>query len=241
MWCCVEKDDGTRMEDSIVNSVSALPETGNGQGKEAKEVATQLPPAKSVEPVKAKPATPVVPAKPDFGAFSLLIPTRDFASLGLVLDTTSDSRPMITEVKPGAVRKFNELNPSQSIMPYDVILALDEATSVKEIGEKLSSAEFPTAMAMKLSRPRRLPVHLCKTKKAESLGVKLEYRDDSMGVVIQQLNTHGLLPRWNAENLKDAVGAGDRIIAVNGKRASSPEIVEMIKEESKLDFTVLKY
>ena len=56
-----------------------------------------------------------LPPAPGFGRFTVTVPGGDFESLGLEVDRTSVKLPMITEVKDGAVQKFNEMNPQTKI------------------------------------------------------------------------------------------------------------------------------
>ena len=51
----------------------------------------------------------------------------------------------------------------------------------------------------------------------------------------------GLLHTWNSEHPDDAVGDQDRIIALNDKICLGQELVDAIKAEPELRFTVLKY
>ncbi|CAK9004425.1 Thrombospondin-type laminin G domain and EAR repeat-containing protein [Durusdinium trenchii] len=174
---------------------------------------------------------------PDFGTFTLSIPTADFLSLGLDLDVTSDTRPMIKEVRLGAVSSFNDANPTQAIKPYDVILALDGAESATQISETMTR-KLRDLVTIKLSRPRKHQVQL---EKVGNLGMKLEYCSNSAGAVIQEVASSGLLAKWNRSHPKDEIQPGDRTLKVNGMKCAGPDMVEVIKSERKLDFTVLKY
>ena len=227
MWCCAEQGGDSTIDDVQALAVSALPDP-----------TPTMPTATTFEVPSVTPATPATSEPPKHGSFTVMIPTMDFVSLGLELDTTSDTKPMITEVKPGAVRMFNELHPEQKIMPNDVILALDRATTAFEISEKMKP-EFPEHMILKVSRPRVLQVQLLKSE--EHLGMKLEYRDNSLGGVIKDVASSGLLAEWNAKHPDDAVSVGDRIIELNGMRVPCTEMVERIKASKMLEFTVLKY
>eukprot|EP00913_Durusdinium_trenchii_P033658 g31508.t1 len=159
------------------------------------QAVTALPEATPVvQPEALKPAVKAEPA-PEFGPFSVQIPMKGFSSLGLLLDFTSDVRPMVKTVEVGAVEKFNKLNPSRSIQPYDVIVALDEAANSSEIFQKMEGTLSHT-VNLKLVRPKKQQEALC---------------------------------------------AGDRILAVNGREMVGPEMLEQIKATNELMLTVLKY
>ena len=177
---------------------------------------------------------------PEFGSFTVTVPCKDFSSLGLKIDKTSTTMPMIKEVKAGAVEKFNELNPKESIQPFDVLIAWEEATGTDAIWKKMN--EKPAdAVVLTLSRPRKVEVSLVKTG---GLGLKLDYKNVSVGGVIDEIVNDGLMAKWNQTHSSDEVKKGDRIIACNGTEYLGDELLDKIKKtkaDEALVLTVLKY
>ncbi|CAK9008307.1 unnamed protein product [Durusdinium trenchii] len=223
MWCCADAS-GTVAEE--VQAVTALPEATPVVQPEALKPAVKAEVSVKEAKVKEEPA-------PEFGPFSVQIPMKGFSSLGLLLDFTSDVRPMVKTVEVGAVEKFNELNPSRSIQPYDVIVALDEAANSSEIFQKMEGTLSHT-VNLKLVRPKKQQVPISKT---EGLGLKLEYKSTSLGAVINVVSSSGPAAKWNSEHPNEALCAGDRILAVNGREMVGPEMLEQIKATNELMLT----
>ena len=86
--CAAEETQGT----VDLNVSEALPKTS----PEVKEL--EVKEVEKVEKVKEEPPAP------EFGSFSITVPCKDFSSLGLQIDKTSSTMPMIKEVKSGAVQ-----------------------------------------------------------------------------------------------------------------------------------------
>ena len=141
---------------------------------------------------------PVPEKAPEFGIFTVDVPVHDFSTLGIEVDATSPEKPMIKELKPGAVTKFNELFPGSSIKVYDVLLAIDgvetwegkkakmEAKFGEKLGVKFSLKRSLRKMSLKLHRPKTLSLSIKKTGvsvrktvifRPGGLGLKLDYKE----------------------------------------------------------------
>lgn len=218
--CAAEETQGT----VDLNVSEALPKTSPEVKKELE--------VKEVKEVKEEPPAP------EFGSFSITVPCKDFSSLGLQIDKTSSTMPMIKEVKAGAVQKFNELNPSRSIRLYDVVVALDETSGTDAIWKKMNEKPAEN-VTLAINRPRKIEISLLKTG---GLGLKLDYKNISIGGVIDEIVESGLMAKWNKEHPSDVVSKGDRIVGCNGKTCFGDELLDAIKKaEKNMTLTVLKY
>lgn len=198
-----------------------------------------------IEEVKISAVLPKEPEKPatknpEFGVFTVVVPTGEFSTLGLSFCLLTDVH-MISEVKQGSgISKFNELNPDQSLRVYDQLIAVDDVEDKEGIDAKLDG-KLPDKMALKLHRPRKLQVAF---KKTGSLGVKLDFTATSTGAQIKEVAPAGHIPTWNAANLEDAVKALDRLVEFNGQKKLGDELLDAITKESSentMTLTVLKY
>lgn len=217
--CAAEETQGT----VDLNVSEALPPKTSPEIKELE--------VKEVKKVKEEPA-------PEFGSFTITIPCKDFSFLGLQIDKTSSTMPMIKEVKSGAVQKFNELNPSRCLRLYDVLVALDETSGTDAIWKKMNEKPAEN-VTLRINRPRRMEISLVKTG---GLGVKLDYKNISIGGVIDEVVESGLISKWNKEHPSDVVQKGDRIVGCNGKDCFGDELLDAIKKaENNMTLTVLKY
>eukprot|EP00438_Fugacium_kawagutii_P027492 Skav205601 [mRNA] locus=scaffold460:163905:164579:+ [translate_table: standard] len=224
MWfCCAAEEPPTAADVQVVEPVA---------------MQQALPPKKEEAKPTPPPTPPVEPA-PEFGCFTVKVPAAPGCfSLGVHIDKTSSTMPMIKEVTEGALQKFNELNPSRKIRPHDVVTAINGAKGTDAIWKKMT--EKPTEdMTLEISRPRKIEVSIVKTG---GLGLKLDYKSQSLGGVVDEIVAAGIIAKWNQENPSEVVNKGDRIIGCNGKECLGDELLERIKQsDSKLALTVLKY
>ena len=202
--------------------------------------------------LKISPAVPAVddaavgpaaaPKAPEFGVFTIVVPTSDHSTLGLAFDSINPvgTGRMITEVKEGAVRKFNTVEPDQSIQPLDILVSIDGVEDVKEMDAKLAS-KLPALVSLKLNRPKKVQVSFCKTG---GLGLKMDWKDKSMGAIVSEIHATGLIATWNAEHSSQSVSVGDRFVEFNGKTCAGKEFLQLLKDdkgEKEINLTLLKY
>eukprot|EP00438_Fugacium_kawagutii_P007380 Skav203432 [mRNA] locus=scaffold727:102299:103840:+ [translate_table: standard] len=148
------------------------------------------------------------------GLFSVAIPVGK-AKLGLLLDAPDgiNQPPMVKEILTGAVKDFNELNPTYAIEPYDAIISCGEASGAQEVVQALASlsSEQPDEVTLQCDRPERFQISV-----TGALGVQLDAFEDSLGAVIIHIEPDGALAKWNSRNSHRAVNPGDRIIELGG-------------------------
>lgn len=184
---------------------------------------------------------PKAPKAPEFGIFTVVVPASDHSTLGLAFDSVNQSSGrVIKEVKEGAVGKFNTVEPDQSIQALDMLVSIDGVEDVKEMDAKLAS-KLPALMSLKLNRPKKVQVSFRKTG---GLGIKMDWKDKSMGAVVSEIHATGLIASWNAEHSSQAVSVGDRFVEVNGKTCTGSELLQLLKDdkgEKEISLTLLKY
>ena len=182
--------------------------------EEVFETATQHRSDVTAETIETKfqPTIKVLPFEegpleaPSFGPFEVVIPTKDFSTLGLEIDKTEPSRPMVMEIKEGAIQSFNEIYPGSGIQVYDVLTALDEAEGCEAIENKMTG-ELPEKMTFRVKRPKKVEI---KFQKTSLLGLKLNYSTKSTGAIVESLDSClglGLVGIWNSQHLSDAIGS----------------------------------
>ena len=213
--------------------------------EEVFETATQHRSDVTAETIETKfqPTIKVLPFEegpleaPSFGPFEVVIPTKDFSTLGLEIDKTEPSRPMVMEIKEGAIQSFNEIYPGSGMQVYDVLTALDEAEGCEAIENKMTG-ELPEKMTFRVKRPKKVEI---KFQKTGLMGLKLNYSTKSTGAIVESLDSSGLVGIWNSQHLSDAIGLQDRVIEFNGQVLTGQELVDRLKNESDIKITVLKY
>lgn len=146
---------------------------------------------------------------------------------------------MVKGINDGAVKAFNNRYPAQAIQLYDELTLLDQATSSKEIKSKLGSSKLPAMLKIGLDRPRAVQVTLVKPG---MLGIKLDFKATSAGCVVEEVLPEGLVTKWNATRPEsERVRKGDRVVKINGEPYLGSKMLEVMKQEDRLDLTVLKY
>ena len=200
-------------------------------------ISTNTPP---VCKMVASPAAtcPVLPPKASqAAAFTVVVPTKDFSSLGLQLELTDTRAPMILRIEDGAIQEFNKIYKGSSIRPFDVLAALDGTQSWEAIQRQMT-CELPDKMHLSLKRPRRVQVLL--EKKRKNMGMTLAYTDKSVGISVQQIDPNGPMAKWNAQH--DAkLEVLDRIIEFDGKAYCGTQLATLLEENQIWRLTVLKY
>lgn len=177
------------------------------------------------------------------GCFEVIVPTEGYRALGLEVDTTATVKAqgglMVKGINDGAVKAFNNRYPAQAIQLYDELTLLDQATSSKEIKSKLGSSKLPAMLKIGLDRPRAVQVTLVKPG---MLGIKLDFEATSAGCVVEEVLPEGLVTKWNATRPEsERVRKGDRVVKINGEPYLGSKMLEVMKQEDRLDLTVLKY
>lgn len=172
------------------------------------------------------------------GSFTVLVPAKRHATLGLELDTSGAHGPTVAEVKRGAVDDFNQLNPLRTIQPHDMVLQMGDAKGTEAILAKMAAPLRDVKLTV--HRPRRMQVKLRKEAKS-TLAFKVILKEMCPGAVISDVNPTGLLGKWNAKNPSDAIAVSDRLLAVNGLTELKESLAEDLTNETELELTFLKY
>lgn len=234
MWACCCAADAT--EDAGLVTARAL-SPSDARDENVENVETQIQPTIEVIPPGEVPG---VPKSAAFGSFQVVVSTEGFSTLGLELDMTDPTTPMISDIREGAIQKFNQVFEASSLRPYDALVTLDEARKWEEIEKKMNglNGQLPQKMTLGLKRPRKVQVTFEKTG---PVGMKLDYKNHSVGAVLKDLDPNGLLATWNSKNVSDAIGPGDRIVEFDGQTYLGGELMEQMKTQSTMKLTVLKY
>ncbi|CAK8987107.1 Cytochrome c oxidase assembly protein COX15, partial [Durusdinium trenchii] len=160
---------------------------------------------------------------PEVGSFSVEVPSKELSYLGLDVDHVAQGNGVMIRsiTEKGAVEAFNTAVPSQSLRPYDVIVAFNDVSTFEGIYEKVKSL-MPEKVTLAVLRPKKTKVTLNKTG---PLGVKLDYKGTSTGAVIGEVNPSGVVASWNASHPDEKMNSNDRIIECDGKKLAANVLV----------------
>eukprot|EP00438_Fugacium_kawagutii_P004977 Skav222719 [mRNA] locus=scaffold4971:19541:20011:- [translate_table: standard] len=134
--------------------------------------------------------------------------------------------------------EFNKVYKASEIRPFDVLMALDGVESWTAIQKKLTS-KLPEKVFLTLRRPRKSQIVVKKTGTAD-VGMTLAY-NQFVGPTVQDLDCHGRMANWNAQNVDDAVEVLDRIIEFDGHPCSGTKLAKLLEENETWRLTILKY
>lgn len=172
--------------------------------------------------------------------FTVVVPTKNFTTLGLQLEMTETRAPTVLGIEEGAIEEFNRIYVASSIRPFDVLLAVDGMQSWEAIQKKMAS-KLPDKMYLTFKRPREIQLVVETTG---DMGMTLAYTEKSVGVVVQELKRSGLMAKWNAKRKSvdsDTLEVLDRIVGFDGKAYCGTELATLLEEKKIWRLTVLKY
>ena len=176
-------------------------------------------------------------------SFTVAVPTKNFDTLGLLLELTETSAPTVLGMEEGAIQEFNKVYTASGIRPFDVLLALNGTQNWETMQKKMTS-KLPDKMFLTFNRPRKIQVVVEETHDIGDMGMTLAYTDKSVGVVIQELNDSGRMAKWNTKRKShghDAIEVMDRIIEFDGKAYCGTDLAKLLEEKKIWRLTVLKY
>jgi len=225
-----------------------------GEDREEASFVTSFPTSFSIDnfeevvQVEAQPVSLTVQQpEPPCATFTVVIPTKGFSTLGVQIDLIEKHPPMVTKIEEGAIQNFNKVHSNSMIQPFDVLMAVDGVQSWESIKKKINDLEdVPDQLFVTLNRPRRVQVVL---EKAGSMGLRLAFTEVSVGVLVRDLHSSGLIAEWNGKHTSDAVNIGDRILELNGTPYAGSQLAQLLEKistdstscTSSICLTVLKY
>ncbi|CAE8584519.1 unnamed protein product [Polarella glacialis] len=161
------------------------------------------------------------------------------ADLGLILDSTNEELVIIQGISEGLVRNYNKTCPARkAIKIYDWIISLNGTRgSLPEFRKLLESLKVENTLTIEVVQPTETSVLL---KKAGVLGITLNYKTASVGLLVKGIND-GTLNEWNKAHPDTPIKPGDLIVAVNKVTYNAVDLLKKLKESGSLDITVMRY
>lgn len=191
--------------------------------------------------VEAVPVIPTVrqPEPPTCATFTVVIPTTGFSTLGVQIDLI-EQHPMVTRIEEGAIQSFNNVHSYSMIRPFDVLMAVNGVQSWEAMEKKINDLDdVPDRLFVTVNRPRRVQVVL---EKAGTTGLTLAFTEVSVGVLVRDLHSSGLIAEWNGKHTSEAVSIGDRILELNGTPYAGSQLAQLLEtSRTSTRLTVLKY
>jgi len=136
---------------------------------------------------------------------------RDCEVLGLELDVVDGFTGMVTRVKDGVAKTWNEQNPDKPILVGDRIIEVNGTSGLAQ--DFLGPLRNDNLLSITLERASIRRVNLVKGGRA--LGMDILYTASAASLLVKRL-TAGVVQDWNTANHGREVREGDRIVQVNG-------------------------
>jgi len=158
--------------------------------------------------------------------FHVVIRNPRKKSLGLDVDSQDGFHLWVLAVKAGPIQAYNEeAEPSRQVLPGDFIMKVNEggirAESMLDIMKKA------TRLELTIRRPLQFDVAVKCEDRWKSHGMK--YMSNPLhGCVVVASAGDGTVMAWNQDNPDQQVRPGDRIVAVDGKKCSSRDMLRRL-------------
>mmetsp|Transcript_52623 Transcript_52623/g.94472 ORF Transcript_52623/g.94472 Transcript_52623/m.94472 type:complete len:212 (+) Transcript_52623:71-706(+) len=170
-------------------------------------------------------------ATPKEGKFETELDLSNVDEIGLEIDYTDTENFIVKRVSGTADGPLQVL---------DAIIAVNgERLTTKQIFmERVKgAANSKSKLQLSVNRPAETQVDL---QKPGQLGITINYKKNSHGFWVSTIEA-GLLEKWNDANPATKVAPHDRIVAVNGASGPPADMLNVLKEESTLKLTVMRY
>jgi len=153
-------------------------------------------------------------------------------SLGWCVDATNHHQLVIKDM----------MHQSCAAVVHTQAAAFDRIKSVNGLPggstELIVMMQDNARLKIQLLRPKIIDVRVESDRK---LGADVEYTEDSLGCIIHEIHSGGLLAMWNSLNPSQLVKPMDRIISVNGKEAPAPQLIAVLSQRCATTMEVLSY
>mmetsp|Transcript_96862 Transcript_96862/g.172385 ORF Transcript_96862/g.172385 Transcript_96862/m.172385 type:complete len:312 (-) Transcript_96862:152-1087(-) len=173
--------------------------------------------------------------------FTVTIERAAGASLGLNLDALDGISLVVSSVKAGPVRAYNEsVDEDEQLQPGDSIL---EVNGVRDSSQALlDRLKLDSALTLSVKRPRVLSISI--TRAYGPLGLQVEHAPNGTTLLVMKVNP-GLIKDWNLSHRGLGIKRRDRVSCVNGLRGNPTELMARMKQAAvqneKLELEVCRY
>lgn len=159
--------------------------------------------------------------------------------LGLSFDVCDGRTLCVHAIRPGssAARAYNASAPeARRLRPGDYVVEVNGTRGTSKA--MMKEAEQGAEIHFVLRRPTTFLAEL--NKKGGSLGLGLNHSVRSMSIVVEAIQEGGPVVHWNRQHPEQEIRRGDRIIAVNGFKGSSRELLHGLSESGPLALLIAR-
>jgi len=169
--------------------------------------------------------------------FTARITRNEEEPIGLDIDLIDGVSAVVVDIKEGAVKSWNEMNPDSAIRVNDRIVQVNGAKH--EANLLVSNLKQETQWNLEVQRPAMFTVSISRTE-AQSLGMDLRYAPNGTTLMITHVG-EGPMQEWNKTHPHQQVTRHDRIIQLNGVRGTPTTLLHASEDSSMLDMEIVHY
>lgn len=174
--------------------------------------------------------------------FEVQIDRAPGSSLGLNLDALDGQSLIISAVKAGPIRAYNEAQEDEDLMLQhgDSIVEVNGARgSSQALLERLKA---DTVLVLYIKRPVAFTISIARAY--APLGLQVEHAPNGTSLLVKTVNP-GLIKDWNLSHRGMGIKRRDRVITVNGSQGNPAELMAKMKmaavQGERLDIEVCRY
>lgn len=237
--CCCAKggsQDGAYNDTAMVQDLPKTDELCMLQGvPKALDAPTDA--ASSLQPAKKDSGMEGLASPGQGSTFITTISRSEDEPIGLDIDLIDSVSAVVVDIKEGAVKKWNEKNPTTAIQVNDRIIMVNGARS--EANALVMKLKSETTWELEVQRPSLYNVVISR-ENAPSLGMDLRYAPNGTTLMITQVG-EGPMQDWNRDNPSKAVCKYDRIVQLNGIRGTPTDLLHSSEDCDTLDMCIVHY
>lgn len=233
--CSQEEKTAPPRARSRLTFTSAMPYASGDDDEKASSAAASTSASRSLATTAWSGAMP----NPEF---TCCIDRAAGTSLGLNLDALDGTLLIISAVKAGPVRSYNETveDEEEQMLPGDSIISVNgERGNSQALLERL---KLDSALELSIKRPKAFQIVI--PRAYGPLGLHVEHAPNGTSLMVKTVNP-GLIKDWNLSHRGTGIKRRDRVISVNGSRGNPAELMAKMKQAvvagDRLELEICRY
>eukprot|EP00931_Biecheleriopsis_adriatica_P109081 TRINITY_DN8333_c0_g5_i1.p1 TRINITY_DN8333_c0_g5~~TRINITY_DN8333_c0_g5_i1.p1 ORF type:complete len:230 (+),score=79.37 TRINITY_DN8333_c0_g5_i1:95-784(+) len=171
------------------------------------------------------------------GNHMLIIDKTEGASLGVIVDTTDPKNLAVLKVSDGILKTAAEASKKDVKAGFRIVKVNGVSAAAKDMAAMLQEKEH-LEIELEAFEEKKIKVEMGDKK----LGVVVGWGTCGSWATINKIEGEGAIPDWNAAAAPEQkVMVSDKIVAIDGQRASPKEMVTWIKESPSMELTVYSW
>mmetsp|Transcript_8895 Transcript_8895/g.31583 ORF Transcript_8895/g.31583 Transcript_8895/m.31583 type:complete len:244 (-) Transcript_8895:44-775(-) len=235
--CCANGGEDNVLDDSRI--IQEIPSKEHVEMPEMPKAAKE----ERIAPRVQQPTQPIIAKKvmgvpPPAGVtFVVSIHRSPSEPIGLDIDLIDGVSAVVVDIKEGAVKQWNDMNPEKALKVHDRIVEVNGSRG--DSNSLVTRLKSDTVWMLQVQRPAEFAISINRSD-APSLGMDLRYAPNGTTLMITQVG-EGPMQEWNTHNPHRVVHRHDRIIELNGVRGTPPQLLAASEDAETLDLVIIHF